>query len=315
MNIRGFDTVKIEPINILIYLLRFEGILTPLTGYFAGRVALKDSGLLWGAYIDGVPCGVAVGEVKNSGLIIFYISVAEEYRRMGVCKVIFTECFAYAETAGLRFVNLCFTQNESENGFIPDYLGKLGFMVRSSCTTVIVCVSDVFKSEWHIFLETYSRLSGLLSKKGYIAKNFAELEPEILETLYEMMGSKFSDTLDPRSRFNHMLERHSFVTIANGLPTAYSVITSADDGKTAIIEYMSAAKGFIGKGVFLPCLISSVESLLLGGECTKIAYTFNDGNDNMKKLIKSVFAFTDMSVHETLNFRKGGFRRETTHNK
>ena len=258
-----------------------------------------------------VPCGAAVAQVKNNSLFIFHVSVAENYRRKGVCTALLAECSAHAKSAGLDCVNLCLTlssnKDKSESDFFPVFLEKIGFKAQSSRTTVTVRVSDSSKAEWRSFSEGRGgRILKSLTAKGFGVKSFGELESnsQVLEKLYAMMSGEFSSSLDPRNRFNKMLKSNSFVTVKNEIPVAYSIVTSADDGKTAILEYMSTAGVHIGTGVFLPCLMASIESILQGDKCGSIAFTHNDDNRRMKNLIQGTFTFMDMSVRKTLIYSK-----------
>jgi len=299
--------ILVERINILLYLARFSGTLSGLSGYFAERAAVRKGGVMWGAYDDGTPCGAAFAEAGSDTMRVLYIAIADKHERAAIGETLLRACVQYADRTGIRRV---FFQTADDTGLgcvSGETLQKLSFTLRCTQTTVIIHKTDQAGAEWDSFMRTRgSKIIKKLSEKGFAAKSFADLEIEDsgLGKFYARIDTDFPGWLDPRKCLNDLQKRHSMATVGrDGEPVAYCAVSSADCGQSAVFEYMAAAKNYIHSGVFFQCIVKSVESLIHDTRCQSFAYTFSVANSSMRMLAKNVFMFSGSTLRTTKTYQ------------
>ena len=92
-----------------------------------------------------------------------------------------------------------------------------------------------------------------------------------------------------------MLKQHSYIVVRDSQAVAYCTMTSADEGKTAILEHMAASKELHGRGAFLPCFIAAVSSLIAEGVC-KLSYAYSVNNEKLPKIATDMSFFSGKTV-------------------
>jgi len=291
--------IKCTSINILTFVACFNDRLPPLAGYYASQFGTKDSGRLLGAFINNEPCGVLIAEVKPRHSDIIYIAVHVEYQRKGVFSALLKEFTEQCATT----VRLKYAPEQKGGDYIDRYLCKMGFHSRPHLITKVISLTAPSRADWNKFL---SGRNGMmlerLKERGFYAMPFSEAPTEFLDSIYMEMGKKFPAHLDPRHCPNMILEHHSFITVQESTPVAYCVVTSADGGKTAIVEHMAASSDLLGRGVFLPCLASAVNSLLNDGVCAKISFAYDANNNKLPKIMTDDTWFSDMTVKQMYEY-------------
>jgi len=287
--------IEIHPINIIEYVLRFDSGLPGLAGHFVRQCGLKDNGFLLGAKHNGVPCGVAAGYDSGQTSELVYIAVRDEYRQKGVRRSLIEHCLELARQAGKKSLKLRGTEPQTSTDYFGEYLQKKGFIKYPSTVTTIAPPSDANKANWAAFISRINVPLNNLTDKGFCTVDFSQATPELLQELYARIGTDFPAWLDPRKSTNQMMPLHSFITTYRGSPVTYCVAATIPGSEhTAIVEYMAVSSGFINKGVFLPSLVSCVESLITAGK--KVAWTVHIGNKSMTKLMHNKLRFSDVTV-------------------
>jgi len=290
--------IKCVQINILGFIAHFNDRLPPLTGYYASRFGVKENGLLIGAYAEDEPCGALIAERSGDSLLILYAAVSEKHRRKGGFTALLNECKKHGKRIRLKY-----TPEPPENDYLDSFLQRAGWQKHLSLITTVIPLSrDNIKAEWFAFATGKGgRMLEKLKKRGYTAVSYNEAAPEVLENLYAQMGVNFPAYLDPRKVPNPMLKRHSYITVRDNQTVAYCIMTSADEGKTAILEHMAASKELHGRGAFLPCFIAAVSSLFAEGVC-KLSYAYSVNNERLPKIATDMSWFSGKTVKQLYEY-------------
>ena len=295
---------EIKNINIMEYLIRFDSFMPVIMKCFVRQGINSNQRRLLGAYIAGEPCGAAVVNDFEKDLDIIYIAVREDSRRKGVCRSLIEYCITYAKNTGKRKIRLQYTLTSEKNGYIDKFIQGLGFVKYHTAVITVVSLTERSKTEWlEITKSRRSVLMAKLSEKGFVSQNYIDSSPETIEVLHENLMNDFPYRLDPRDCTNEVMEKHSFITSYQGNPVSYCIASTADNGKSAIIEFLAAAYGYINKGAFFPALVSCVDSIINDSECNKIAWTVRSENKRMQQMMSRTLQFTDMTVKNQIEYQ------------
>lgn len=152
-------------------------------------------------------------------------------------------------------------------------------------TTVVPL--DRYRAEWLYFTRSKGsvrlrELAGL----GYSTRSYADSDEAVRDELFSRMGTDFPSGLDPRNLSNPILPQNSFVTLKSGRPVAFCILSSVDQGKTAVLDCLAVSDKHRGNQIYLTCLIPAIDSLLAAGT-KKLAYAYNLENYSLPPIVTS----------------------------
>jgi len=279
--------IEFRQLNFLSFLADFGDRLGPAATYAASQALTTDQSLVVGAYRDGAPGGLAVLHIVNDTYVgLVNLAVLADHRGSGIGAALLGECIRRATESGRSVLRFWF-QPESEFDYhLHNRLQSIGFAVQPQMMTTVIRVAQS-RNDWEAFVSgPGARKIAALTELGYSVVSFADASAELLENLYQRSGRSYPAFLDPRLGEKTRLSDSSFIAVRDGQPAAFCVMSSIDNGRTAVLDSLAATSEDRGSGAFLMCVVSAVHSLLAHG-CNKIAYAYSLTNGSLPDIVTS----------------------------
>jgi GNAT superfamily N-acetyltransferase len=279
----------IEPriISLPEYVEHFKGSLSAISAFYAKKSASDKYGVLFGAFLEGRPCGaLSAGIGEDGGHYIFRVETAEPYRRRGASKALLDFALPRLKSSGLDAVKTVVALSLPSYAVVESMLKKKGFEEVKTLTTVMNYYTDDSVADFYDFTRARGdKLAARLTARGYAAKSFAESGESGVRALEDEMGVSFPASLSPFRNSERILKDFSFIVFKCGRPVAYCVMTDFEGapGVTAVSSRAcSAGAGRTGAAMW--ALLRCLEESMLYGRFVKTLFTFESDNLEMTNL-------------------------------